>query len=94
MLDVNRELPDAIKPLGKYKGRLVSEIMEFDPAYIVWLNFQPWPKRIERLNVAISARFIQYSQRLTTIESDDKSLVNIRSRNPSIIPTLKVDLFA
>jgi uncharacterized protein (DUF3820 family) len=34
--------PSNIVPFGKYKGRLIEEVLVDDPAYIEWLTAQDW----------------------------------------------------
>jgi hypothetical protein len=29
-------------PIGKYKGRLIQEVMQIDPSYIQWCLAAPW----------------------------------------------------
>lgn len=57
---------DDIIPLGKYRGKRMSEIFYIDPPYVLWLagKFQPEMKKYEKI-VEIARQFAQVHFELT-----------------------------
>ena len=65
-------------PRGKYKGRLISEVQEYDPGYIRWCRENtPW-----MLN-AVAPKVNKAEQEFTSDYREQQKLVEYLRNNPA-----------